>query len=225
MDYVERNGLLSPQLEGFRRGHSCQRAVAALQMTLEDAIASKRNVFLAYIDFKGAYPSVDHGQLSRTLRALGMPMDFVHMVTDLYKGATTTVLTPYGSTGEIPVERGTLQGDPLSPLLFDLMLEPFTQWLSRGDNGYVTKATNMAVTNVDFADDLTLVADSLDKLQRHLHKLEMFSRWAHIFPYVPKGAVTAYVQNFQRLAAKPRAEALKALLGQRRVQGPRGCGP
>jgi hypothetical protein len=49
---------------------------------------------------------------------LGFPTDAVDIVKNLYEEATTQVRIPSGGhTDQIPVERGTIQGDTLSPFL------------------------------------------------------------------------------------------------------------
>ena len=80
IDFVEHHKILHPSQEGFRRRRSSARAVAHLRLALEDAHESKRSIILAYIDFKGAYPSVSHTQLARVLDLLGLPPDFVKVV-------------------------------------------------------------------------------------------------------------------------------------------------
>ena len=69
-------------------------------------------------------PSADHDQLVRTLIFLGLPKDFISIISNLYNGATTEFVTPHGHTPPIGIRSGTLQGDPLSPLFLDLMIEP-----------------------------------------------------------------------------------------------------
>ena len=80
-------------------------------------------IFLAYLDFNQAFASPYHMQIECTLKFLGIPEDFIFIVDNLGKGAHTTFQTPHGKTSQIPVLTGTLQGDPLSPLLFLLMGE------------------------------------------------------------------------------------------------------
>jgi len=46
------------------------------------------------------------------------------LVSNLYNGVTTEFITPHGRTSPVEIRRGTLQGDPISLLLFDLMVEP-----------------------------------------------------------------------------------------------------
>jgi hypothetical protein len=121
-DYVESRKTLSPEQEGFRVDRSCARAITHLGLCIEDAHTHNKNIVLCYLDFKGAFPSADHDQLVRTLVFLGLLDDFVNIICNLYKGTTTEFVTPHGHTPPIGSRRDTLQGDPLSPLLFDLMI-------------------------------------------------------------------------------------------------------
>jgi len=135
-DYVEGRKSLSPKQEGFRTNRSCSRAITHLGLCIEDAHTHKRDIVLCYLDFKGAFPSADHAQLVRTLTFLGLPEDFINIITNLYEGVTTEFVTPHGHTPPIGIWRGTLQGDPHSPLLFDLMIEPLIRWLNASQKGY-----------------------------------------------------------------------------------------
>ena len=128
-DYVESRKTLSPEQEGFRVDRSCARAITHLGLCIEDAHTHNKNIVLCYLDFKGAFPSADHDQLVRTLVFLGLLDDFVNIICNLYKGTTTEFVTPHGHTPPIGIRRGTLQGEPLSSLLFDLMIEPLIRWL------------------------------------------------------------------------------------------------
>jgi hypothetical protein len=134
-DYIESRKILSPKQEGFRTDRSCARAVTHLSLCVEDAHANINNVVLCYIYFKGAFPSTDHKQLVRTLEFLGLPNDFTLLISNLYSGASTQFITPHGRTSPVEIGRGTLQGDPLSPLIFDIMIEPLIRWLDTVDKG------------------------------------------------------------------------------------------
>jgi len=93
------------------------------------------------------------------------PTDAIDAVKILYDNATTQVKLPSGiRTGQIPVERGTIQGDTLSPFLFPLYMEPLLRWLHVGGRGNVHTCipkenelqTHLAnnISSASFADDL-----------------------------------------------------------------------
>ena len=73
----------------------------------------------------------------------GLPPDAVSAVQgiiDDLQHRHTTITTPHGSTKSIPVNRGIIQGDCLSPLLFIIALEPLLRWLDMGERGYRLKS-------------------------------------------------------------------------------------
>ena len=72
----------------------------------------------------------------RVLEFLGLSSDFTSLVSNMYSEATTKFITPHGHTSPVGIRRKTLQGDPLSLLLFDLMVEPLIIWLTALGTGY-----------------------------------------------------------------------------------------
>ena len=92
---VESRTILSPEQDGFRTDRSCSRAITHLGLCIEYAHTHNKDIVLCYLDFKGAFPSADHDQLVRTLAFLGLPEDFINIITNLYNGATTEVVTPH----------------------------------------------------------------------------------------------------------------------------------
>src|SRR3569623_1773114 len=80
--------------------------------------------------------TVDHDKLLQIMYDMGFPTDAIEIVKDVYTNAATTVVAPQGSTAPIPVDRGTIQGDTLSPFLFLVFIEPLLRWLHCGQRGY-----------------------------------------------------------------------------------------
>jgi hypothetical protein len=75
-----------------------------------------------YADFKGAFNAADRRIMFKHMRQLGMPSTFLDTCEQLYGVSTTDYITLSGSTPSIDINRGTLQGDTLSPFLFTLFL-------------------------------------------------------------------------------------------------------
>jgi hypothetical protein len=146
-EYIEFRKILSPEQEGFRADCSCARAVTHLSRFVEDGHTSKKGIVLCYLDFKGFFPSTDHKQLVRVLDFLGLPHDITRLISNLYKEASTCFVTPHGLTRPIRIRRGTLQGDPLSSILFDLMIEPLIRWLNVTDKGYDIASCGLQLAN------------------------------------------------------------------------------
>jgi hypothetical protein len=72
------------------------RAITRLGLYIEDVHTRNKDIALCYLDFKGAFPYADHDQLVRTLVFLGLPDDFVNIISNVYNGATAEFVTPHG---------------------------------------------------------------------------------------------------------------------------------
>jgi hypothetical protein len=187
---------------------------------VEDDHTSQKDIVLCYLDFKGASPSTDHKQLVHTLEFLGLPIDFTLLISNLYNGASTQFVTPHGPTPPVGIGRGALQGDPLSPLLFDLMIEPIIRWLNATDKGYNITSCGLQLANKWYADDGTLVTNSMDDLMSILSIVQQFSKWSGIHLNVDKCKVTAYIYSLQSIhIRRERDDALRARLAHITLSG------
>jgi hypothetical protein len=113
-DRAERLGMLSGSQAGFRAKRSTAEQVEMMVMALEDAHLHKQNIYLLQADLTEAFDTISHDKLLMILYDLQFPTDAIEVVKYLYTQTRTSVRTPFGKTKEIPVERGTIQGDSLS---------------------------------------------------------------------------------------------------------------
>jgi hypothetical protein len=179
-----------------------------------------KNIVLCYLDFKGASPSADRDQLVRTLSFLGLPKEFINIINNLYSGATIEFMTPHGHTSPIGIRRCTLQGDPLSPLVFDVMIEPLIKWLASSNKGYDITSCGLQLASKWYTDDGTLVTNTVDDMIALLDILEHFNAWSNIHLNVGKCKITTYIQGLQSIwKNKFRDYALRARLAHVSIGG------
>ena len=223
--YAEDVGMISDLQEGFRKYRDCSRQLQRLTAFIEDAQITKRNLFLLQIDFASAFTSIDHPRLLAIMDLLGMPPDAVAVVKDLYTDATTTIATTHGRTAPIRIQRGTVQGDTLSPFLFILFIEPLLRKLRAGARGY--KCGSLPASHpsceigVGYADDLGILAGSIDQMQRQITDVEEFCLWSGMRLAPHKCLLTVILYGAVPHATKPATNwsILEPMLSQVRVNG------
>jgi hypothetical protein len=204
--YGEKHQILHDSQEGFKAERSMSRQLQLLIAALEDARFTNQDIYLLYIDFKNAFGSLDHARLLAITKDLGYPEDAVTLIGNIYSNSNTIFTGEhFGKTKLIPIQRGTIQGDTLSPYLFLIFLEPLLRWLQRGKNGYTFGTSKLTVSSAAYADDLAAITNNLQSIQIQLNKLEKYCDWAGMDLGVPKCAITGCPNK-----SKLKHETLKA---------------
>jgi len=186
---VEENNLLSDAQGGFRRKRSTMDKVAQLAAIFAARIRNGQENHTIFVDFKKAYDSVPHEQLFQTLLQHGIPEQFVQGLRTLYTKTKASVITAYGMPDPFPITRGVKQGCPMSPILFNLFLEPLLEWLQDGANH-----DNHVLA---FADDVALNAHNEVELQQSMDRIQAFCHYHAMEIGIAKNK-TAYMTNSPR---------------------------
>ncbi|KAJ9514278.1 hypothetical protein QJQ45_012213 [Haematococcus lacustris] len=98
-------------------------------------------------------------------------------------------------------DRGTIQGDSLSPFLFLIYIEPLLRWLQVGARGYKFKSATAdsgeraTVSSIDYADDIAILCNTLRNLRCQADKLSAFSDWGHLIISHSKTLATAALHH------------------------------
>ncbi|NXX51967.1 PO21 protein, partial [Tricholaema leucomelas] len=96
----------------------------------------------------------------------------IGLIKDFYDNIHTHIKIKLGQTEEIGIKTGVKQGDPMSPLLFNLCIDPLLCKLEELGNGYQYGAVK--VTTLAFADDLVLLSSSWEGMEKNIEILEAF---------------------------------------------------
>lgn len=105
--------------KGFTSENGCKITVKLLNVALNHSKRDNGGVF-TIVDISKAFDTIPHSALKPCLAWKGVPTPIIDLVNNLYKECKTVIKTKDNVGIEIKILRGVKQGDPLSPLLFNL---------------------------------------------------------------------------------------------------------
>jgi Reverse transcriptase (RNA-dependent DNA polymerase) len=151
---------MSPRQKGFVSESGCFNNVQIFSDVIKHMKATKGGVAVQ-IDIKKAFDTAPHEAILNALLRKGIPQYIANYIAQSYKDVSTSIAHPDGPI-EITLLRGVKQGDPLSPLLFNLLIEPLLAKLE-SMAGY--ELDECSISCIAFADDLVLFARTRTKAQ------------------------------------------------------------
>jgi hypothetical protein len=127
---------------------------------------------------------------------LGYPQDAINLIGNIYSNSSTRFFeTHFDQTKPVDIQRGTIQGDTLSPYLFIIFLEPLLRWLERRNLGYKLKTSQYTINSTAYADDLAIITNNIKSIQPQINKIDKFCQWAGMELGIPKCAITGCPNN------------------------------
>lgn len=165
---------LNPRQRGFIKGASgCAENLNTLRALIEDGKRNSRGVAVALLDLAKAFDKVPHALLIAGLKRFGANPRLVGTVKALYSNAVTYFKVAGGNTEEIAIEAGVAQGSPLSPILFNIAMDPLFCLLESEGCGY-GRTRRERITSLAYADDTAVISDNRDGLAQNLKLVEKF---------------------------------------------------
>src|SRR5574341_437486 len=159
---------------GFRKGRGTRDQIANICWIIKKA-REFQNMYFCFIDYAKAFDCVDHNELWKILKKIGIPDHLICLLRNLYAGQEATVRTGHGITDWFQIGKGVRQGCILSPCLFNLYAEYIMRNAGLEETQAGIKIARRNINNLRYANDTTLMAQNEEELKSLLMKVKVES--------------------------------------------------
>ena len=163
------NEQIGEEQSGFRKGRSCTDQIFVLRQMCEKMREKKKNIYVAFMDLEKAYDRVDREAMWEVMRIYGIGGRVLRGIMSFYNEGRACVRVGQKVSDSFEVKIGLRQGCVMSPWLFNMFMDGVVREVYVRAN---QAGVRMNVAGVDlvlsqllFADDTALVAESEDQLQ------------------------------------------------------------
>lgn len=163
---------------GFRPNRSCPEQILNLKLILRHQKIYNKNVVCTFVDFKKAYDSIDRESLFQILKEQGLDLKTLALIKETLTNTKSKVKFMGELSEPFEIKTGVRQGDGLSPLLFNCVLEKVIQeWRMQKVEQKVDQPIKLGRTNVKvdclaFADDLAILTRDTATAQKQIEILK-----------------------------------------------------
>ena len=150
---------------------------------IDNARMKQRNLVVTLLDLRNAFGEVHHSLLTTILRYHHIPTEICGLVSSLYRDYQVSIATSTFVTDPISVQRGVLQGDSLSPLLFNLVVNSLINAIKVDKIrclGYTSSCALITRHWFQFADDTAITTAYETDNQLLCNVFSEWSTWADL---------------------------------------------
>ncbi len=119
-----------PQQSGFTAGRSTADAILALRLLSEIHREFNRPLYVAYLDLKSAFDSVDRTALWKAMQKVGVAPFLLKLIEDLHSGTKARIRLGKHMSDSFHTNSGVRQGCILAPALFCRAIDWIMEHLS-----------------------------------------------------------------------------------------------
>ena len=174
--------LIHPNQSAFVKGRTIDEAVRFLVDLFDFAERNNKSFILFAADFQKAFDSIEHNFIIATLRHFGFGDNFINWIKIILISSKSCIMNNGTASNFFELQRGTKQGDPISPYLFIMTIEIMAQLIRDNKDIEGIKLTSEIEETklVLFADDASFCTKNIQSLQNILLTLEKFKMYSSL---------------------------------------------
>ncbi len=122
-DVWDASGILSDSHLAFCNRGSSIRCVTRVFDVIEESNRLSAAAHLVLFDVKACYDLIPHWLIPHALKRVGLPEQVIHVIQSRFASCKARIRTAFGLSTCFPIDRGLPQGDPLGPLLCNVIFD------------------------------------------------------------------------------------------------------
>ncbi|KAG1681489.1 Retrovirus-related Pol polyprotein from type-2 retrotransposable element R2DM [Nymphon striatum] len=164
--------LIHPSQRGFQAGRGCVENIYKLRQLIELAKTHNKTCVLVSFDARNAFNGVSRAHRTQSLKSLPLPDQLKSALLNIFNNSNIKVSHNSQTTKTIEVKDGVPQGEPASPLAFNLCIDFILRHLHDAFKGKGIQISDQEeCIALGFADDLVISAASVPDAIEMSHRL------------------------------------------------------
>jgi len=172
--WLDKNKKLSDNQAAYRRRMGCEDHIFTLKSTIDLNTKNGKKLFVLFVDLSGAFDTVSHNLLWTKLDRLGLSYKFINFIKQIYKHAAAKVRTNESESEFFNIEKGVLQGETLSPMLWNIFLDGIVEELNNNAETRAVTLNEKKLKILMYADDIAMTAGNAFDMQEKIETLRNF---------------------------------------------------
>lgn len=175
--WFEEKNFLREEQNGFRKNRGCRDNAFVLDALINLMLSKKGGkLFVFFIDFVTAFPSINHELLWIKLEMIGVSKKFINICKSLYNKAKVKIVTEEGNTIKVEVSEGVMQGETMSGDLFLAFINDLIILLVMYEFKGIVIEMNKEIQALGFADDFALFSENEKDMKEKIRFMEMYCK-------------------------------------------------
>lgn len=155
--------LISCRQTAFIHGRHISKNFVATREMLQHVAQGGKPAIFAKIDFKKAFDTVEWVFLKQVMTARGFPDRWIAWLGTIWDSSSSRIIMNGELTQPFRHKRGLRQGDPLSPMLFNIAADVFQHMIQVANSLLVTPLSTRlhdSLMAIQYADDTAILASA-----------------------------------------------------------------